>query len=195
LHNEVSEMIVNIQDICRDMIGLINKLLEYSITSKANLSKESVQVKQIITKIFHEFEIGNPGRNMELIFEGEFPTINVDRVLFKQIITNIISNAIKFSRDREVTKILVGCTLAEDEYIFYIKDNGVGFDMKFSNKLFTIFQRLHRSQDFEGAGIGLATIKKILQKHGGRVWIESVLNQSTTIYFTLPARIDEENEG
>jgi len=195
LHNEVSEMIVNIQDICKDMIGLINKLLEYSITAKANLSKESVQVKQIITKIFHEFQIGNPGKNMELIFEGEFPTLNVDRVLFKQIIANIISNAIKFSRDREVTKILVGCTLAESEYIFYIKDNGVGFDMKFSNKLFTIFQRLHRSQDFEGAGIGLATIKKILQKHGGRVWIESVLNQSTTIYFALPARIDEENEG
>ncbi len=195
LHNEVNEMIGNIQDICRDMIGLINKLLEYSITSKANLSKEPVQAKQIITTVFREFEVGNPEKNMELIFEGELPMINVDRVLFKQIIANIISNAIKFSKDREVTKILVGYTLEQNEHIFYIKDNGVGFDMKFSNKLFGIFQRLHRSQDFEGAGIGLATIKKILQKHGGRVWIEGVLNEGATVYFTLPARIDVENEG
>lgn len=193
LHNEVSEMIGNIQEICRDMIGLINKLLEYSITSKANLSKEPIQIKQIITIVFREFEVGNSGRHMELVFEGELPTLNVDKVLFKQVIANIISNAIKFSRDREVTKIQVGSSLVDNEYIFYIKDNGVGFDMKFSNKLFGIFQRLHRSQDFEGYGIGLATIKKILQKHGGRVWIEGVLNQGATVYFTLPGKIDEEN--
>lgn len=195
LDDEANKMLGNIQDICSDMIGLINKLLEYSITSKADLSKESIQAKEIIINVFREFEVGNPQRNMELIFEEDLPTVIVDRVLFRQVITNIISNAIKFSKDRDVTKITVGCNMVNDEYIFYIRDNGVGFDMKFSNKLFGIFQRLHRSQDFEGAGIGLATIKKIIQKHGGRVWIEAVLNEGATIYFTLPTKMDVENEG
>lgn len=193
LSSEANDMIVNIQDICKDMINLINKLLEYSITSKTSISKEKIQIKKMIEEVFKKFEVVNPERNMKLSFETKLPVVNVDKILFKQVITNIISNSVKFSKDKEITKIIVGCTFRNNEYIFYIKDNGVGFDMKFSNKLFGIFQRLHRKQDFEGSGIGLATIKKVLQKHGGRVWIEGVLNEGATVYFTLP--IDRGKRG
>jgi signal transduction histidine kinase len=187
INNEASENIMSVQEICKEMIGLINKLLEYSITSKATLFKENVQPKQIIETVFHQLELLNVGRKIELIFDGELPEITVDKVLFKQAITNIISNAVKFSRDREVAKITVGCTKSLNEYIFYIKDNGVGFNMKYSSKLFHVFQRLHRKQEFEGTGIGLATIKKIIQKHGGNVWIEGILNEGATFYFTIPS--------
>ncbi|SDK24116.1 ATP-binding protein [Natronincola ferrireducens] len=194
LDSEVVEMIKSIQDICKDMIGLINELLEYSITSKANIHNEPVNVKQIILTVFREFEIGNPERKIQLCFDNELPIINGDRVLLKQAITNIIANAIKFSKDREITIISVGSNKTDNEYMFYVKDNGVGFDMKYSNKLFGIFQRLHRRDDFEGAGIGLATVRKVLEKHGGKVWIEGVLNEGTTVYFTLPVKAEIENE-
>ncbi|WP_055669083.1 sensor histidine kinase [Desnuesiella massiliensis] len=193
LNNEAYEIIGSIQEVCKDMIGLINRLLEYSITSKATLFKEKLQVKNIIEEVFQQFKILNQDKKMELIFKGKFPEINVDKVFFKQVITNIISNAVKFSRHRESIKITVGCDKSYNEYVFYIKDNGVGFDMKYSSKLFNVFQRLHRKQDFEGTGIGLATIKKIIQKHGGRVWIEGVLNEGAALYFTIPSIKNTQN--
>lgn len=195
IHGEAREMIDHIQGISSDMITLINKLLEYALTSKANIARETVASDEMIQSVFKEFEVGNSGKPMVLIFEGKLPGIEVDKVLFKQVITNILSNAVKFSKEKERIEIRVGCYIRENEYIFYLKDNGVGFDMKYSSKLFGIFQRLHRSQDFEGTGIGLATVKKIIQKHGGSVWIEAVLNEGATVYFTIPIEIDAENEG
>lgn len=195
IHGEAKEMIDHIQGISSDMITLINKLLEYAMTSKANIVRETVASDEIIQSVFKEFEVGNSEKDMMLIFEGRLPEIQVDKILFKQAITNILSNAVKFSKEKEPIEIRVGCYTRENEYIFYLKDNGVGFDMKYSSKLFGIFQRLHRSQDFEGTGIGLATVKKIIQKHGGSVWIEAVLNGGATVYFTIPIEIHAENEG
>lgn len=188
LDSEASDMMNSIEETCKDMIGLINKLLEYSITSKAKLCEEIIKPKQIIESVFSQFKVVNSERRIELTLEGEFPEINADKVLFKQVITNIISNAIKFTRNRQVAKIVAGCILKQNEYVFYIKDNGVGFDMKYSDKLFNVFQRLHRKQDFEGTGIGLATVKKIIQKHHGTVWIESKVDKGTEIYFTIPSK-------
>ena len=186
LNSEAGVMISSIQEICKEMIGLINKLLEYSVTSRASLSKEPLQPRETIEAVFYQLKSINPDRKMELIFEGELPEINVDRILFKQVIMNILSNAVKFSKAKEISKITAGCIKGHKEYIFYIKDNGVGFNMKYSAKLFNVFQRLHRKQDYEGAGIGLATIKKVIQKHGGRVWIEGILNEGAILYFTIP---------
>jgi signal transduction histidine kinase len=185
---EAGDMISSIQEISKDMIGLITKLLEYSTTSRADIFKEEVSIKEIIEAVFEQFKTINPHRKIELIFETELPVINVDRVLLKQAVVNIISNSVKFTNGRVIAKITVGCTQDKDEYIFYIKDNGAGFDMKYSSKLFNVFQRLHRKQEFEGTGIGLATIKKIIEKHGGRVWINSILNEGTALYFTIPLR-------
>jgi signal transduction histidine kinase len=198
LIGEVNEMIDSIKGISTDMMSLINKLLEYSITSKACLVKEHVRVQEIIEAVFGEFRIAHPDRKMELVFEEDLPEIYGDKVLLKQMIINIISNAVKFTRHKDVTKIKVGYSETSEtpqEYVFWVKDNGVGFNMKYSSKLFKVFQRLHRSQDFEGTGIGLATIKKIIQKHGGRVWIESILNEGAVLYFTVPLIKQVQNEG
>lgn len=191
LNAEAGEMVEGIQKTSREMIGLISRLLDYSITSKTSLSKERVDAKYIIGEVWQQFKVMNPNRKMELIIEGDLPEIYVDKVLFKQVIVNIISNAVKFTKHRELAVITVGCLKERDEYIFSIKDNGAGFDMKYSSKLFNVFQRLHRKQEFEGTGIGLAAVKKIIQKHGGRVWIEGKVNEGAGVYFTIPLTEDE----
>ena len=108
---------------------------------------------------------------------------------YRQLLQNILSNAIKFTKSREKAIITVGCTSTNDEYIFHIKDNGVGFDETYSEKLFHIFQRLHTTEEFEGSGIGLVIVKKIIEKHGGRVWIEGKVDEGTIVHFTVPIPI------
>lgn len=186
LNEDAAEMIRNIRNICRDMIEMINKLLQYSTTSKAPITKEQINIEEIFKSIFNELESANAGRNIRLTIETRLPMVNADRIMLRQVIYNILSNAVKFTKHRETAIIRVGCIITSIEYIFYVKDNGAGFDMSYSGKLFGIFQRLHTSDEFEGSGIGLVTVKKIIQKHGGKVWIEGKTGAGATVYFTLP---------
>ena len=109
-----------------------------------------------------------------------------DYSLIKQVMINLLSNAIKFSSKQSKPKIEISSSINEKEIIFSIKDNGVGFDMKYVKKLFGVFQRLHSTDEFEGTGVGLATVHRIITKHGGSVWAESFLNEGATFYFSLP---------
>lgn len=186
LGEEGNEMLRNIRDISRDMIEMISKLLQYSTTSKAPIDKEKLDAGALVSSIFNELLSANPGRNIKLVVETGLPEILADKVMIKQAIYNILSNAVKFTRYKDEALITVGCTITADEYVFYVKDNGSGFDMEFSQKLFGIFQRLHGADEFEGSGIGLITVKKIIQRHGGRVWIEGRTGLGAEVYFTLP---------
>ena len=143
---------------------------------------------------------------MEIVI-GDLPACNADSTLLKQVWTNLLSNAFKYTRKRDAARIEIGCrthprvdqwktgtlrqrtvpapTIAENEVIYFVKDNGAGFDMKYAHKLFGVFQRLHRAADYDGTGVGLAIVQRIVQRHGGRVWAEAKLNEGATFSFTL----------
>ena len=115
------------------------------------------------------------------------PEVWGDRAMLKQVWVNLLSNAVKYTRPRERAKIQIRCArTSERELQFFVRDNGVGFDMQYSNRLFGVFQRLHHPEEFDGTGIGLANVRRIVHRHGGRTWAEAKVNEGATFYFTLP---------
>lgn len=180
------EIICNVRKLCGDMLVMIDKLLQYSTASKQPIYNETVNIDKLFRMVFHDLASSCPEREIELVIEKQLPDIMADEVLLKQVVYNILSNAIKFTKAREKALVTVGCLTSGEEHVFYVKDNGVGFDMEYSGKLFGIFQRLHSVKEYEGTGIGLATIRKIIQKHGGRTWMEGEVDAGAAIYFTLP---------
>lgn len=183
---DAGDMLNYIKSISNDMIDMINKLLKYSITTKAPLNKELVETHELFCQVFEELMSLERGRGVELQIESELPSVLADRTLLKEAITNILSNSIKFTRNREEATIHIGCRRRINEYEIYVRDNGAGFDMSYASKLFGIFQRLHSNDEFEGSGIGLVTVKRIMEKHNGRVWIEGRVEEGTTVSITLP---------
>jgi len=186
LDDDSLQILKNICAISKESIEMINKMLQYSRTARAELNTEEVNMEKIVSDVYNELRLAYPDRNVNLVIDSGLPYVSGDRVMLKQLLQNVLSNAFKFTRDVEKAVITVGCTLTAEECIFYVRDNGIGFDMKYSGKLFNAFQRLHTAEEFEGSGIGLVTVKKIIEKHGGRAWIESKVNYGTAIYFTFP---------
>jgi light-regulated signal transduction histidine kinase (bacteriophytochrome) len=137
--------------------------------------------------VWEELNASNPDRSLDLKIHS-VPPVMGDRGLMRQTLVNLLSNAIKFSRLREVPFIEVGGRSAEGENVYYVRDNGVGFDMQYHDKLFGVFQRLHSSDDYEGTGVGLAIVQRIILRHGGRVWAESEVGKGATFYFALPTQ-------
>lgn len=181
-------MLRNMRRIARDMIVLVDKLLEYATTSKMKITYENVDMGSVFASVYYELKIHNPSRSVHLEVEGKLPIVRGDNILLRQVVANILSNAFKFTRDQKQALIKVKCNLIAGEYVFSVNDNGAGFDMQYVKKLFGIFQRLHTIKEFEGSGIGLATARSIIEKHGGRTWIEGKQNEGATVYFTLPAK-------
>ncbi|MDF3002165.1 MAG: multi-sensor signal transduction histidine kinase [Bacillota bacterium] len=186
IEGEIQDILGNIKNISRDMIALINKLLQYSTASRLGLYRETIDLHQLFQLTFNELTAATPERRIKLIMETQIPKIEGDKILLKQVVNNIISNAVKFTRNTDPAVIKVGHTIDANRITIYVNDNGAGFPMESSEKLFGIFQRLHSAEEYEGTGIGLATVQKIIKKHGGRVWILGKAGKGATIYFTLP---------
>ena len=141
----------------------------------------------VLRECLKELANEQEGRTVDIVV-GELPPCRGDLKLLKQVLLNLLSNALKYSRQREVARIEVAAEMRNGEYVLLVRDNGVGFDMRHADKLFEVFQRLHSQSEFQGSGVGLAIVKRIIDKHDGRVWAESVPNQGATFYFSLPAR-------
>ncbi len=167
------------------MRQLIDDILKFSRTGRLEISFSEVNMEKMAHAVCTE--LLPPESNSKLQWEIEpIPPARGDSSMLRQVFVNLLANAIKFSRNQETPHIKVGAHMEENETVYYVKDNGVGFDMRYVDKLFGVFQRLHSVDEFEGTGIGLAIVKRIISRHGGRVWAESKVNEGTTIYFVLP---------
>jgi len=165
------------------MAELIEGLLQFSRAAHENLNRESIELHTIVSAIASDLLKSEPERNVEFIINNTSPT-QCDPNLMKTVIQNLVGNAWKYTSKVKSAIIEFGECDFNNERVFYLKDNGVGFDMQYANKIYYAFQRLHNDADFEGSGIGLATVKRILKRHGGKIFAESAPNQGTTFYFT-----------
>jgi len=167
------------------MDDLIDNMLNLSRIGRKSLEKQFVEINSLIERIFRELSKDVKNRTINFTLK-KCPRVLCDKKLMKNVFTNLLSNAIKFTKTQEEASIETGLLEEDtDKYTFFIKDNGIGFDMKYVDNLFTPFQRLHSEADFEGTGIGLVIVKRIINKHGGEVWVDSAENKGTTFYFTL----------
>jgi light-regulated signal transduction histidine kinase (bacteriophytochrome) len=168
------------------MGDLVDDLLAFSRIGRAETQKTMVSLEQLVKEAVSEVQQETEGRNIVWSI-GVLPNVYGDRSMLRLALVNLIANAIKFTRMRPQAEIEIGRTDGkEDEVVVFIRDNGVGFEMKYVNKLFGVFQRLHRAEEFEGTGIGLATVQRIIHRHGGRVWAEGLVDQGATFYFSVP---------
>jgi signal transduction histidine kinase len=179
------------QDNLRDMIknakhmgNLVDDLLDFSRLGRAQLTKNKVNMNAIVQDVIEEVKAANPETNVQ-IDVSEMQATSCDLTLIKQVWTNLISNAVKYSRKKEHPLVQIGSTGLNGSQVFFIKDNGAGFNMEHSDKLFGVFQRLHKVSEYEGTGVGLALVHRIVTKHGGKIWAEGTPNEGATFYFTV----------
>ena len=165
---------------------LIDDLLRFSRLSRQSLSKGRVNIFEMVNTIVQELRNEAGDRELEIRI-GELPEVDGDTSLLRQVFVNLLSNAFKFTRKNKAL-IEVGCDTAGAENVFFVKDNGAGFDMAYSQKLFSVFQRLHAEDQFEGTGVGLSIVQRIVQRHHGRVWAQAEVGKGATFYVALPKR-------
>ncbi len=163
---------------------LVDDLLKLARVGRQDLSWRRTGLNALVQEVVVELRSESGGRQIDWRI-GELPSVACDPGLMKQVFANLLSNAVKFTRPRERAVIEVGTLAHSGELVLYVRDNGVGFDMKYVDKLFGVFQRLHRQEEFEGTGIGLATVHRIVRRHGGRIWAEAEVSKGATFYFSL----------
>lgn len=166
------------------MDRLIEAMLGLSRINRNEIRCERVDLSAIAREIMGELARSAPGRRVAVLIE-EGIEVDGDPLLLRDVMENLLGNAWKFSGKREEAEIVFGATEAEGRSVFFVRDNGAGFDMAFADRLFAPFQRFHRPEEFDGTGIGLATVQRIIHRHGGRVWVESAPEQGTTLFFVL----------
>ena len=182
---EARELLRKIAQSGDRMNGLIDDLLRLARLGRTHLSRRPVDLAALSKEVGHELVQSMPGRSIDFVVEP-LPSCSGDPALLRQVMVNLLSNAFKYTRNRQPACIRVGHERTDEGVVFHVRDNGVGFDMKYAGKLFGVFQRMHSSSQFEGTGIGLSIVHRIIQRHGGRIWAESTPNLGTTFRFTLP---------
>jgi len=181
-----------IQRSATEMDELITSLLELSRLGLHALTRQPVNLDELCREAYEGLADARAGRQIELR-QQTLPTVDCDRALMKSVFLNLLSNAIKYSRPRNPAVIEVGVKAlpGESSPVYFVRDNGVGFDQAHTENLFGVFQRLHQARDFEGAGVGLATVRRVIERHGGTIWAEGAVDVGATLYFTLPVQEPE----
>ena len=163
---------------------LIDDLLAFSRLGRKAMTMETVEPEALVREALDLLRHEQEGRPVEVSI-GDLPSCHGDPAFLKQLFVNLLANSLKFTRKRAPAVIEVGCLPGPAPRVFFVRDNGVGFDMRYIDKLFGVFQRLHRAEDYEGTGVGLAIVQRIVKRHGGRVWAEAELDRGATFYFIL----------
>ena len=181
---EAKLLLNNVRTSAKQMGQLIDDLLRFSSLGRQALSKRSVNISAHVHEVLEELRKKQADRRIEVRI-SELPDCVGDPSLLRQVLVNLLSNAFKFTRQREKAMIEVGCRQQGVENVYFVRDNGAGFDMRHADKLFGVFQRFHRADEFEGTGVGLSIVQRIIQRHGGRIWAEAEVGKGATFYFTL----------
>jgi signal transduction histidine kinase len=186
LSEPARDFLRRIGDSGKHMSELVDDLLAFSRLGRQQMRKQSVSTADVVQRAWDQVSAGLDGRQVEITI-GELPNSESDPVLLEQVFVNLLSNAVKYSRMRPVARIEVGATVTGPgrETVFFVKDNGVGFDMQYVGRLFGVFQRLHRAEEYDGTGVGLAIVHRIVQRHGGRIWADAAPDKGAAFYFTL----------
>ena len=156
----------------------------FSRLSRQPLNKEVVQTEKLVRQVLEDLRAEHANRQIDLAVDA-LPPCQGDPSLLRQVWINLLSNAFKFTRHQDNARIEVGHRQIDSQGVYYVKDNGAGFEIEYADKLFGVFQRLHRAEDYEGTGVGLATVQRIIQRHGGKIWAEGEVGKGATFSFTL----------
>lgn len=167
------------------MNTLIEDLLAFSRMGRASMAQTRFEMTDLVEEVVAEMAQETRGRNIRWDIPA-LPAVSADRPLLKQVWANLLSNAVKYTRPRDPALIAIGCRDLPGQWEFFVRDNGVGFDMRYAGKLFGVFQRLHNPEEFEGTGVGLANVRQIVRRHGGETRAESQVNLGTTVFFSIP---------
>ncbi len=187
LDQEALRLLTLVCDNTRKLGRLIDDILAFSRTGRQELEQTDVDMTALVREVIDELRPALEGRVVAFDVEA-LPPVRTDRAMMRRVLTNLLDNALKYTSPKAAAAIEVGGRVAEAEIVYCVKDNGVGFDERYVAKLFGVFQRLHAPGDFQGTGIGLAIVKRIITRQGGRVWAESALGEGATFYFALPRR-------
>jgi PAS domain S-box-containing protein len=184
LSEEPREYLQLVRDNSLQMGHLVDDLLAFSRLGRTPLSKRQVPTETMVEQVLRDVRQQADGRSVS-VSVGHLPAVWGDAALLKQVFMNLINNAFKYTRLRDDATVEIGSRHTDGEQVFFVRDNGAGFDMQYADKLFGVFQRLHRAEEFEGTGVGLAIVQRIIQRHGGRVWAEAALDKGATFSFTI----------
>ncbi|MEJ1972563.1 MAG: response regulator [Lacunisphaera sp.] len=177
--------LTNIVQAGRQMGQLIDDLLDFSRMGRAEMRHTILDLNTVVQEVIRGLEPETKGRPIAWDL-SQLPTVQADPAMLRQVFVNLLGNAVKYTRGRDAVRIAVGWHDAPAEIVLFVRDNGAGFDMRYAGNLFGVFQRLHRADEFEGTGIGLANVRRIITRHGGRTWAEGVLGEGAVFYFSLP---------
>jgi len=185
LDDEGKRLLNIIRENTHKMGQLIDDILLLSRASRQEMKFMQIDMEELVKRVFDEQKMSSQAQNIHLELKT-LPFAYGDRALLQQVLNNLIANSFKFTEPKDERIIEVGAENGKNDITYYVKDNGVGFDMKYNNKLFGLFQRLHSTNEFEGTGVGLSIVQRVIRRHGGNVWGEGKLNEGATFYFSIP---------